>query len=104
MTLKTCLVTGGAGFIGSHFCDRLISEGFRVICLDNLVTGKTENINHLIDNNNCSYIEFDVTNHIEIEEDIDYVVHMASIASPKVYLRFMVIPKLIRNRRITGVM
>ncbi len=86
--MKTCLITGGAGFIGSHLCDRLLSDGFKVICMDNLITGKAENISHLIDNKNFSYIEHDVTNHIDLNEKLDYILHFASIASPKDYVEY----------------
>jgi dTDP-glucose 4,6-dehydratase len=83
--METCLITGGAGFIGSHLCDRLISEGMRVICLDNLITGKTENISHLLDNKNFVYRQKDVTEHIDIPEKVDLVLHFASPASPLDY-------------------
>lgn len=85
--MRTCLVTGGAGFIGSHLCERLLNDGFRVICMDNLVTGKTENISHLTENKDFVYIEHDVTNKITIDDDIDYVLHFASPASPIDYVR-----------------
>ncbi|NOX71904.1 MAG: SDR family oxidoreductase [Candidatus Micrarchaeota archaeon] len=86
--MKTCLITGGAGFIGSHFCDRLLKEGWKVICVDNIITGKTANIKHLFGNKHFTYIQHDVTKPLEIEGDIDYVVHMASIASPIHYINY----------------
>jgi len=86
--MKTCLITGGAGFIGSHLCDRLIDEGWKVICMDNLITGKTVNIKHLMHNRNFSYIQHDVTKHIEVDGTIDFVIHMASIASPIDYRKY----------------
>ncbi len=86
--MKTALITGGAGFIGSHLCERLIDEGWKVICMDNLVTGKTENTRHISENKNFRYINHDVTNRIDIGEDIDYVLHFASIASPKDYVEY----------------
>jgi dTDP-glucose 4,6-dehydratase len=88
MNKKIVVVTGGAGFIGSHLCDRLIKEGFRVICLDNFITGTSENIKHLIGDNNFRFIEHNVTKHIDIRGDVGYVLHFASPASPEDYLKF----------------
>jgi len=88
MNKKLVVVTGGAGFIGSHLCDRLIKEGFRVTCLDNLITGTLENIKHLFDDNNFKFIEHDVTKYIDIGGAVDYVLHFASPASPEDYLKF----------------
>lgn len=76
------LVTGGAGFIGSHFCDRLLAEGHHVVVLDNLITGANENIVHLFDHPNFSSIDHDISNPIYFADKIDMVVHMASPASP----------------------
>ncbi|MCM8800581.1 MAG: SDR family oxidoreductase [Candidatus Omnitrophica bacterium] len=87
MSKKIALVTGGAGFIGSHLCDRLIKEGFKVICLDNLITGSLKNIEHLLRDKNFIFIRHDITKFIQIKERLDYVLHFASIASPKDYLR-----------------
>ena len=84
--MKTAVVTGGAGFLGSYLCDRLISNGIRVICLDNLSTGNLDNINHLIGNENFSFIKHDVTNFIHVGGNVDYVLHFASPASPLDYL------------------
>lgn len=86
--MQTCLITGGAGFIGSHLCDRLLKEGFSVICMDNLVTGKSENINHLAENKNFSYIEHDVTKPIKVDGELEYVLHFASLASPFCYTKY----------------
>ena len=80
--MKTVLITGGAGFIGSHLCDYLLEKGYKVICMDNLVTGNAKNIEHLKSNENFTYIEYDVTKHITLKEDLDYVLHFASPASP----------------------
>src|SRR5438105_12275015 len=80
------LVTGGAGFLGSHLCDRLIAEGHEVICMDNLITGKAENIAHLFGNPQFSFIQHDVTNYIFVEGKLDYILHFASPASPIDYL------------------
>ncbi len=80
------VVTGGAGFLGSHLCERLLSEGHEVICLDNLLTGTTDNIAHLIGNENFRFYKFDVTNYIYIEGEVDNILHFASPASPIDYL------------------
>jgi len=82
------LLTGGAGFIGSHLCDLLIRNGHSIICMDNLITGKKENIQHLLDNPNFKFIEHDVTKYIDVKEKIDYVLHFASPASPVDYLKY----------------
>ncbi|HET7480019.1 MAG TPA: UDP-glucuronic acid decarboxylase family protein [Rubrobacteraceae bacterium] len=81
------LVTGGAGFLGSHLCERLLGEGYRVICMDNLRTGSLENIAHLQDSPDFEYIHHDVTLHIEVEGELDEVYHFASPASPKDFER-----------------
>jgi len=80
--METVLITGGAGFIGSHLCEFLLEKGFKVICLDNFVTGAEKNIAHLKNNENFSLIVHDVSKHIDIKEPIDYVLHFASPASP----------------------
>ena len=79
------VITGGSGFVGSYLCEKLIDDGHEIIVVDNLLTGSTENINHLMHNENFSFIEHDVQNHIEIENKVDYVLHFASAASPKAY-------------------
>ena len=79
------VITGGSGFVGSYLCEKLINDGHEIIVVDNLLTGSTENINHLMNNENFSFIEHDVQNHIEIENKVDYVLHFASAASPKAY-------------------
>ena len=86
MRKRTAVVTGGAGFIGSHLCDRLINEDFKVICLDNLVTGNYDNISHLEKNKNFKFIKHNVSKHIDIKDRIDFVLHFASPASPEDYL------------------
>lgn len=83
---RTALVTGGAGFLGSHLTDRLLAEGFRVIGMDNFITGSAANIAHLAGNPNYRFIKHDVTNYIFLSEDIDFVFHFASPASPIDYL------------------
>ena len=81
------VVTGGAGFLGSHLTDRLLAEGHRVIAIDNLITGHTDNIAHLSGNENYRFIRHNVSNYIFLpEEQIDYVFHFASPASPIDYL------------------
>ncbi len=76
------LLTGAAGFLGSHFADRLLAEGHMVIGMDNFITGNRENIVHLNENPNFSFIFHDVSNFIQVTSPIDYVVHFASPASP----------------------
>tara|TARA_B110000967_G_scaffold33273_1_gene31934 strand:- start:59 stop:1045 length:987 start_codon:yes stop_codon:yes gene_type:complete len=85
--LKTILISGAAGFLGSHLCDRFIDEGFRVVGMDNFITGDKDNIKHLLDHPNFHFIQHDVTIHIDIEESIDYILHFASPASPIDYLK-----------------
>ncbi|MDX2226339.1 MAG: UDP-glucuronic acid decarboxylase family protein [Verrucomicrobiae bacterium] len=80
------VVTGGAGFLGSHLCDRLLREGHRVIALDNLITGSVENIEHLAGNEHFKFIRQDVTNFIYLPGKVDFVFHFASPASPIDYL------------------
>jgi dTDP-glucose 4,6-dehydratase len=80
------LVTGGAGFLGSHLVDRLLVEGHEVIAMDNLITGSTDNIAHLAGNPRFSYIRHDVTNYIYIKGHLDAILHFASPASPVDYL------------------
>lgn len=80
--MKNVLVTGGAGFIGSHLCEFLLGKGFRVIAMDNLITGDLNNINHLRKNKNFKFINHDVSEHINIYEELDFVLHFASPASP----------------------
>jgi dTDP-glucose 4,6-dehydratase len=84
---STAVVTGGAGFLGSHLCDKLLEEKIKVICVDNLSTGSIDNINHLSGNDNFSFIKHDVTNYIFIPERVDYILHFASPASPIDYLK-----------------
>lgn len=85
--MDTAVVTGGAGFLGSHLCDKLLKEGIRVICIDNLITGRTDNIAHLVGNENFSFIKHDVTNYIFIPGKVNYILHFASPASPVDYLQ-----------------
>jgi len=80
------VVTGGAGFLGSHLTDRLLSEGHRVIGIDNFITGSTANIEHLAGNENYKFIKHNVSDYIFLPDDVDYVFHFASPASPIDYL------------------
>ena len=86
------LVTGGAGFIGSHLCEFLLGEGCEVVCLDNLSTGTTDNIDHLR-SDRFTFIKHDVTNYIYVTGSLDYVLHFASPASPVDY-QLLPIPTL----------
>src|SRR5580692_1633730 len=83
---KIAVVTGGAGFLGSHLSDRLLSEGFQVIAIDNLITGSTDNITHLAGNQNFTFIRHNVSGFIFVPGRVDYVFHFASPASPIDYL------------------
>jgi dTDP-glucose 4,6-dehydratase len=85
--MKTSVVTGGAGFLGSHLCERLLNEGHTVICIDNLLTGSLDNIEHLFLKKHFQFIQYDVTNFIHVPGEIDYVFHFASPASPIDYLK-----------------
>ena len=86
MSKKRVLVTGGAGFVGSHLCDRFIQDGLEVICMDNLITGALENVEHLMGNENFTFEHQDVTNYIHVPGKLDYILHFASPASPIDYL------------------
>ena len=84
---KKVLITGGAGFLGSHLCDKFLNENFEVICMDNFITGSPDNIAHLFDNKDFHFVNYDVTNYIYIEGNLDYILHFASPASPIDYLK-----------------
>ncbi|MDG1044984.1 MAG: SDR family oxidoreductase [Bacteroidia bacterium] len=85
--MKRILITGGAGFLGSHLCDRFIKEGYEVIAMDNLITGDMKNIEHLMPLENFHFYHHDVSKYIHIPGDLDYVLHFASPASPIDYLK-----------------
>lgn len=82
------LITGGAGFVGSHLCDRFISEGHQVIAMDNLITGNMGNIEHLMDHPNFTFAHQDVSNYIHVSGELDGIFHFASPASPIDYLKY----------------
>jgi dTDP-glucose 4,6-dehydratase len=84
--MPTAVVTGGAGFLGSHLCDALVADGYRVICVDNLETGSLQNVEHLR-GDSFRFLHHDLTQHLEIDEPVDMVFHLASPASPIDYLR-----------------
>ena len=75
-------MTGGAGFVGSHLCERLLAEGYRVLCMDNLITGTLENVAHLEGEADFEYVDHDITAYINLPGDLDEVYHFASPASP----------------------
>jgi dTDP-glucose 4,6-dehydratase len=84
--MPTAVVTGGAGFLGSHLCEHLLAKGYRVVCLDNLETSTLRNIEHIRDDD-FVFLYHDVVEHIEIPEPVDFVYHLAALASPVDYLR-----------------
>lgn len=85
--MKKVLITGGAGFLGSHLCDRFIKEGFHVIAMDNLITGDLKNIEHLMPLEQFEFYHHDVSKYIHIPGELDYILHFASPASPIDYLK-----------------
>ena len=86
MTQPSVVVTGGAGFLGSHLCERLLAMGYRVTCLDNFLTGRPENLTHLYDQPGFHLIEVDVTEYLHVAGKVDLVLHFASPASPVDYM------------------
>ncbi len=85
--MKNVLITGASGFLGSHLCDRFIKEGYKVFGMDNFITGDSKNIQHLENNANFEFINHDVSEYIDFQYDLDYILHFASPASPIDYLK-----------------
>lgn len=85
--MKRILITGGAGFLGSHLCDRFVKEGYHVIAMDNLITGNIKNIEHLFAHPNFEYYHHDVSKFVHVAGNLDYILHFASPASPIDYLK-----------------
>lgn len=86
--MQRVLITGGAGFLGSHLCDRFIAEGWHVVCMDNFITGTPANVEHLIGLDRFQLIQYDVTNFMHVQGALDAILHFASPASPIDYLRY----------------
>jgi dTDP-glucose 4,6-dehydratase len=84
--MSRVVITGGAGFLGSHLCERALAEGHEVVCVDNLVTGRLENLKHLLHRGDIEFLEHDVTKPFEVAGPVDYILHFASPASPIDYL------------------
>ncbi len=87
MSKKRILITGGAGFLGSHLCERFLKEGYYVLAMDNLITGNIKNIEHLMHRSDFEYYHSDVSNYVHVSGDLDYILHFASPASPIDYLQ-----------------
>ena len=87
MSKKRVLITGGAGFLGSHLCDRFLKEGYKVIAMDNLLTGSLNNIEHLFKEKDFEFYHNDVSKFVHVPGDLDYILHFASPASPIEYLK-----------------
>ncbi|MCL4170016.1 UNVERIFIED_CONTAM: hypothetical protein GTU68_045893, partial [Idotea baltica] len=85
--MKRVLITGAAGFLGSHLCDRFIKDGYHVLAMDNLITGNLKNIEHLYPNEHFEFYHHDVSKHVHVTGDLDYILHFASPASPIDYLK-----------------
>ena len=85
--MPTSVVTGGTGFLGSHLCDYLLAQGHRVICVDNLVVSTLTNIEHIARDADFVFLNHDMTEHLEVDEPVDFVFHLAALASPVDYMR-----------------
>ncbi len=88
MRKKIAVITGGAGFIGSHLCDKFIQNDYKVICLDDFITGKLQNIRHLLKDKNFRFKEHNISKYISMQGKVDLILHFASPASPEDYLKF----------------
>ena len=86
MNTGRAVVTGGAGFVGSHLCDRLLAEGWSVVCMDSLLTGNPDNLASSLASDRFTFLEADVTTELDVDSDVDWVFHLASPASPRDYL------------------
>jgi UDP-glucuronate decarboxylase len=86
--MKNILITGGAGFIGSNLCEKLLNDGHRIICVDNLLTGSIKNIEHLLTNNNFRFINHNIITYLEFNENIDEIYNLACPASPPKYQKY----------------
>ncbi len=95
--MQTCLVSGGAGFIGSHLCEKLLETGYQVICLDNLLTGDEKNISSFFDNPKFKFFKHDVIKPLELKEKIDFIFHFASPASPIDYQNYPIETLLVNS-------
>ena len=82
------LITGGAGFLGSHLCELLLQRGHQVLCMDNLITGRVENIGHLLSSERFGFVRYNVCDYLHVDGPLDAVMHFASPASPQDYLEF----------------
>jgi UDP-glucuronate decarboxylase len=85
---KRILITGGAGFIGSNLCEKLLNDGHKIICVDNLLTGNIKNINKFFVNSNFKFINHDITDYLELDEEIDEIYNLACPASPPKYQKY----------------
>ena len=84
---RRAVVTGGAGFLGSHLCERLLDDGYQVLCADNFATGTAANVAHLVERPGFRLVRADVTDYVHVGGDVDVVLHFASPASPVDYLK-----------------
>src|SRR5690606_29489396 len=98
------VVTGGAGFVGSHLCERLVREGRQVLAVDNCLTGRIKNIEHLLDNPGFDFLSHDVTEPVEIDGALDFIFHMASPASPVDYLALPVETMMVNSAGVKNML